>query len=281
VRNIAKNAARRELRRGGVESLETVADPVSSEDDPAAQAVTREEETLLWRTLARMPENYREPLVLFYREEQSISQVAVELDLTEETVKQRLSRGRAMLREEMVALVESTLERTRPGSAFTVGVLVALPIAAASTASAAVAANAVTKTSVGTAGKGFLAQLGLGVVIGPVIGLIFSYFGAKAAASRARSELERKIIVRYSQWMVAFCFLMSIGLAAVLSQAGKLYAASAVGIVLGVCTWTAALVAGIILMSQCMDRKVKRVETAARDEDPEMKRANGKSGITG
>src|SRR5258705_6126111 len=38
VRNIAKNAVRRELRRGGVESLETVADPVSSEDDPAAQA---------------------------------------------------------------------------------------------------------------------------------------------------------------------------------------------------------------------------------------------------
>jgi hypothetical protein len=171
-----------------------------------------------------------------------------------------------MLREEMAALVESTLERTKPGSAFTIGVLVALPIASASTASAAVAANAVSKTSVGAAGKGFLAQLGLGVVIGPVIGLIFSYFGAKAAASRARSELERKIILRYSRWMVAFCFLISIGLAAVLSQAGKLYAASAFGIVLGVCTWTAVLVGGVILMCQRMDRKLRRVETAAKDE---------------
>jgi len=66
VRNIAANAVRRELRRGGAPaSLEAVADEASPDDDPAAQAVTREEETLLWRTLAELPASYREPLVLF------------------------------------------------------------------------------------------------------------------------------------------------------------------------------------------------------------------------
>src|SRR5215831_15588243 len=61
ARNIAANSVRRELRRGGEpESLDTAAWELSVEDDPAAQAITREEETLLWRTLAEMPESYRE-----------------------------------------------------------------------------------------------------------------------------------------------------------------------------------------------------------------------------
>jgi RNA polymerase sigma factor (sigma-70 family) len=113
VRNIAANAVRRELRRGGEpESLDAAAGHLSVESDPAAQTITREEETLLWRTLAEMPASYREPLVLFYREEKSVAEVALKLDLSSDTVKQRLSRGRAMLREEMAALVESTLTRT-------------------------------------------------------------------------------------------------------------------------------------------------------------------------
>jgi RNA polymerase sigma factor (sigma-70 family) len=66
VRNIAANAVRRNLRRGGApESLDAVADEPFTDSDPAAQTITREEETLLWRTLAEMPETYREPLVLF------------------------------------------------------------------------------------------------------------------------------------------------------------------------------------------------------------------------
>src|SRR5436190_11861125 len=113
VRNVAVNSVRRNLRRGGEpEPLDVATSEPSMETDPAAQAITREEETLLWRTLAEMPASYREPLVLFYREEQSVAEVAMQLDLTEDTVRQRLSRGRAMLREEMAALVESTLTRT-------------------------------------------------------------------------------------------------------------------------------------------------------------------------
>ena len=269
VRNVAANAVRRDLRRGGEpESLDTVGDEPSVESDPAAQAITREEEVLLWRTLGELPESYREPLVLFYREENSIAEVAAQLDLTEDTVKQRLSRGRAMLREEMAALVESTLSRTKPGTAFTVGVLVALPMASASTASAALTAGTVAGSGASTAGKGILAKLGLGVLVGPVIGLIFAYFGTKAAASTARSKAERGCILHYSRGIVVFCLVMSIGLAAILSQAGKLYTASAAGIVLGVSIWTAALVGVIMLLCQRMDHAVRRIriETNTTDE---------------
>jgi RNA polymerase sigma factor (sigma-70 family) len=269
VRNIAANAARRELRRGGPPApLEVVADSACSDEDPVSSAIQREEETLLWRILATLPENYREPLVLFYREEQSIVEVARKLDLTEETVKQRLSRGRALLRDEMAGVVESTLSRTKPGIAFTAGVMVALPMVSSSTASAALLAR--TTAEVGAAAaKGVVAKLGLAILTGPPIGAICSYLGLRAASAMARSERERKCIVRYAIWIIAFCFAMSVGLATALSQAGRLYPASGFGIVLGVCGWTTVLVGIVLLASRRLDRDVKRIriETATTDED--------------
>ena len=68
---------------------------------PREQAISREEEAILWRVLHDLPANYRGPLVLFYREHRSAAAVAEALELTEETVHQRLSRGRAMLTERM------------------------------------------------------------------------------------------------------------------------------------------------------------------------------------
>lgn len=268
VRNLAANAARREQRRGGpAESLDLVAEPATTEADPSAQAVSLEEETLLWRSLAGLPGTYREPMVFFYRQGQSVAEVANSLELSTEAVKQRLSRGRTMLREEMTALVESTLTRTRPTAAFTMAVLVALPMASATTASAAWAAGAFAGTGADLAGKGMLAKLSLGVLVGPLIGLTCAYFGTKAAASTGRSKEERDYILRYARWIIAFCFALSIGLAVVLSQAGKLYPASAGWIVVGVSAWTVALVGGIMLICQWMDGEVKRIRVATNTTD--------------
>jgi hypothetical protein len=59
------------------------------------------------------------------------------------------------------------------------------------------------------------------------------------------------------------------GLVAVLSQAGTLYNASAGWLVAGVGAWTAALVGGIIMICERMDRAVAgiRIETRTTDED--------------
>ena len=51
-------------------------------------------------------------LILFYREHQSIEHVAVELELTEDTAKQRLSRGRKLLQEEVLTFVERALSKS-------------------------------------------------------------------------------------------------------------------------------------------------------------------------
>jgi len=121
---------------------------------PSDDAISREEEAILWRSLERIPELYREPLVLFYRQHQSIKDVAAGLELTEDAVKQRLSRGRKLLQEEVQAFVESTLRRSAPGQAFSGAVFAALPLAVGPAAAASVGAGA---KGTAAAKPGFLA----------------------------------------------------------------------------------------------------------------------------
>src|SRR5712691_6241999 len=107
--------------------LEEVQESPAPEPLPSDYTISREEESILWRSMERIPESYRQPLVLYYREHRSVESVAAALDLSEDTVKQRLSRGRKLLHEQVLAFVEGALERTSPGKAFTIGVLAALP----------------------------------------------------------------------------------------------------------------------------------------------------------
>jgi RNA polymerase sigma factor (sigma-70 family) len=169
---IARNRIGIFLRREGREPireaspLEDVAENHSPEPLPVDHTISNEEAQILWRSLERIPEIYREPLVLFYREHQSIETVAANLDLTEDTVKQRLSRGRKMLQEQVLAFVEGALSRTNPGKTFTLGVLAALPLMTATAKAAslgtAIATGGATAKGAVTAGAvgGFLAVLG-------------------------------------------------------------------------------------------------------------------------
>jgi RNA polymerase sigma factor (sigma-70 family) len=139
---IARNRINNFLRREGREPshhadpIEEVTESHSPEPLPVEHTITNEEQAILWRSLERIPELYREPLVLFYREHQSIEAVAEQLELTEDTVKQRLSRGRKLLQEQVLAFVEGALERTNPGKTFTLAVLAAIPVTLTTSAKA-------------------------------------------------------------------------------------------------------------------------------------------------
>ena len=101
ARNLGKNARRRTGRP--LESAVTLNPTLTLPTDapgPEEEAVSREEETVLWQTLAQMPESYREPLILYYREQQSVAAVAEALDLSQDVVRQRLSRGAGCCRNE-------------------------------------------------------------------------------------------------------------------------------------------------------------------------------------
>ncbi len=155
---IARFLVGKEFRKMGrepahaAEALDAIEEPQSAEASPAMQAVSREEEAIMWRALGRIPDTYREPLILFYREEKSIERVAAELELTEDAVKQRLSRGRKLLHEEVVAFVEGTLSRTAPGQGFSSAVMAMLPVASAATVGAGVAGKSAAVAKSGAMG---------------------------------------------------------------------------------------------------------------------------------
>ena len=140
--------------------------------------------------------------MLFYREHKSVETVARELDLSADAVKQRLSRGRALLHEQVLALVESTLERTNPGRKFTRTVLSALPLAEATVAGAAAGATAA-KSS--TAAKAASSAGGAGFAA-TVLGLLAAfggYIGWQMGDTRAQTSAERAWIVQFWRVVVA------------------------------------------------------------------------------
>jgi len=267
VRNLAANAARRDFRRGTPESLEVVAEASSPEDDPAAQAVTQEEAALLWQALAGLPELYREPMVLFYREQQSVNEVATGLDLSQDVVRQRLSRGRAMLREEMMALIESKLTRSRPGAAFTMGVLAALSLVSPPTAGAAIMTVVAAGKGATPLAKGAVSSVGPGAILGPGIGFFAGWLGMKAVGLTARSDRERLCVTRHCRRMIFYSFALCALLVLTLIQAGELYPVTSAGIVLGVLVWVGVLVATIFGINSRMQRDVRRIRAETGTED--------------
>ncbi len=140
ARNLINSAFRQQIRNPlpGAELLDESLTSTAMFSTPTEQAISKEEEEILWRSLEHIPETYREPLILFYREHQSIERVAEVMDLSEEAVRQRLSRGRNLLQERVIAFVEGTLGRTAPGPNFTLSVVSALPHLTAATNSSTI-----------------------------------------------------------------------------------------------------------------------------------------------
>ncbi len=206
---IARNLINNSLRKHGrepshrAESLEEISESHSPEPLPAEQAISNEELAILWRSLERIPEIYREPLVLFYREHQSVEAVAQNLELSEDAVKQRLSRGRKLLHEEVLAFVEGALEKTSPGKTFTLGVISALPLAVTSAKAATVGA-ALAKG--GAAAKGVATIGTLGGLLAMLGGAFVSF---KAHVDDSKSPRERQFMLQVfgKRWLVSLLFL--------------------------------------------------------------------------
>lgn len=195
---IARNRINSFLRREGrepnhrAESIEDISESHAPEPLPIEYTISQEEATILWRSLERIPEVYREPLILFYREHQSIETVAAELALSVDAVKQRLSRGRKLLQEQVLAFVEGALERTSPGKVFTVGVLAALPVTLATSAKAATLGVAAAKG--GLLANSVAATGILSIIFSPVLLLFGNYAGYRMNLDGAHSEAERRHI---------------------------------------------------------------------------------------
>jgi RNA polymerase sigma factor (sigma-70 family) len=195
LRQITRNVALGHLRRQrGHAELEDAPDLADKSPAPDEQAASKEEAGLLRYALAQLPEMYREPLVLYYREDQSTRAVAEALDISEDTVRQRLARGREMLRNNLSDTVESILTRTRPTTLFTMTFAVAIgalasPVAIAGSVFAAAEGTTSSASTSGSLFKAVVAKTFL--FVAAVISIAFIPVGYHL---RARSDSARIIV---------------------------------------------------------------------------------------
>jgi RNA polymerase sigma factor (sigma-70 family) len=179
ARNLASSAVRTRSRRATPPAIE-----IPSVPTPEDAVLDREDRELLGRALQDVPSAHREALVLYYLEGESIARIAENLNISEDLVKQRLSRGRRALREGVADRVESALSRVRERPALRAGVIAALATAGTRKAAAASAAGKV--LAVMTINKVAIA-LGALAAIGSGIWLSSRGHGDSARASSVAS----------------------------------------------------------------------------------------------
>ncbi len=110
--SIATNVYRSELHRVPAETV-----PLDAIREPRQRGAAdvgfadRDRDDLIRRAVATLPSRYRDALILFYFHGMDIASAGRSLGLPEGTVKTRLSRGRAILRRKLPAMLgESGVE---------------------------------------------------------------------------------------------------------------------------------------------------------------------------
>ncbi|HVV02553.1 MAG TPA: sigma-70 family RNA polymerase sigma factor [Verrucomicrobiae bacterium] len=238
ARNLVHNSSRRETRNplAASEALDETLAVGESTASPTEHAISKEEQAILWRSLEQIPSIYREPLILFYREHESIGQVAAILGMSEGAARQRLSRGRKLLHERVLAFVEGALEQTAPGPAFTLGVLTALPAMTLSAKAAMFGAAA--KGGTVAKGAGLLGAFGAFLMpLFMLFGMVVDYrqwkkAGLPGGALKPMKRYYSTIAFSVFFVVVVTCLLMDRG-AAIVGKSPGLFVASLVGLFLG------------------------------------------------
>jgi RNA polymerase sigma factor (sigma-70 family) len=211
ARNVVCNHLRDKKRDIAVRGvpMDSFGDISYESSEPVDRMISREQEAVVREALGRIPEEYREPLVLFYREEQSVREVAAQLELSEEAVRTRLSRARLMLKNEVEMMIEKTIGRSRPGKAFTAAVMAGIAgigvgsSGAASIAGSGTGAGAATTAAVGSAIMAGLTAKILTVAAVIVVGVgtvvVYKHFStstnpalSNTAVQKAESAMDTK-----------------------------------------------------------------------------------------
>ncbi len=268
ARRLAANARR---------AMARVATPISSAADapckdsvnPAQRMIGEEDRALMWETLSQLPTNYREPLILFYREEQSVRRVAEDLGLSEDAVKQRLSRGRRLLTERVTACVEQALTRSKPGKTFLVAVMATLPALTPQAAAAGVIAAGGKGTIVG---KSALFAGSIAALWGPVLGLLGAWVGVRAGVRAAKSPAERRLMIRTGWIVFGYIALLNIFIAAAYALP---YIVSMTSTVVILAILSLLYVVGIIRIAVWVNRRQRQIRIEdGTDRTPQSEWAN-------
>jgi RNA polymerase sigma factor (sigma-70 family) len=101
VRHVAQSERRHRRRHAPGGSPDVLDALAAARPSPLDEAIARQSLARTWHALRTLPPRYREPLVLYCRLDHSHARVAESLGLSEETVRQRVSRARQKLRDQV------------------------------------------------------------------------------------------------------------------------------------------------------------------------------------
>ena len=122
LRRIAANQCRTYLRRQrhrvslSEAQAEGLVDPAQT---PEERLVDRERQRQVLEAIGRLSQPQQQAVILFYLEERSLRQIAAFLEVSVQTVEQRLYRARRRLKEELMDMVEETLRNQQLPEGFT------------------------------------------------------------------------------------------------------------------------------------------------------------------
>lgn len=174
------------------------------------QLVIQEQNKILNLLLNKLPDDSRDIVLLYYREEQSAKHVAQLLEISVENVRQKLSRARRILKQELLSSFGKVVFSTAPSATFTAMVMASVshstPVAAATTA------HIVTTGKSGFYSK--LATLFSGAMLGASLGALATYFSTKPALKRMKTDLDKQQLIKHRNqtmtWIVFSGLLLAL-----------------------------------------------------------------------
>jgi RNA polymerase sigma factor (sigma-70 family) len=272
LRGIARNVVHNALRKQG-RTPPTQSQPDSDvlsggSATPSDEAISREEHALLWQNLSRLPEEYREPMVLYYRQGQSTAAVAAALEISEDAARQRLSRGRAMLAQRIEHLIDRGLRTSGPGKAFAVAVVAALPGLAVSHSASALGLAAAKS---GASAKAVATIAGVAnILLGPMIGLGSTYVGYRIGLEQTVAPEEHRFVRRFFVKVFFFALAFTGIILGTIFGARWLRLGPTVSTALMV-TLTTSYVAGLVTLSLWYSRRIRAMRAELTANQPELR----------
>lgn len=230
---------------------------------------------IIQQLLSDLPEQSREIILLYYREEQSSKQVAQLLEISEVNVRKKLSRIREQLKSELMSKFGSLILSTAPAIGFSTIVLSAITHSTPVVAASMTASAATGKTSFFSK---FLILLG-GSLIGAAAAILAIFWSTKKPLSKMQNKDDKQLLIRFRNqtvgWVVfsgillTLCYELSSGFVAPLVG----YSIFAVGLI-----WLSNRSTQLILSSLYSDEDTSDKGSSERTNFLRQQRA-GRYGI--
>lgn len=181
-----------------------------STDHELEDSLAREQQNRIMADfIDQLPEDSREIVLLFYREEQNSQLVAQLLGLSESNVRKKLQRVRELLKAQLLAKYGKLILSTAPGLGLTTAICSALAMASPPVAAASVSTIASNSTGVSK-----IAILAGGAMLGALAGIIGVIAGMQQPIKQAPTAQLRQQLLRWRNITVIWVLLCGLLLTA-------------------------------------------------------------------